>query len=146
MCELLIGLVDITVLGVHRHTDGRVELHVQTNADSGGCPQCGVVASFKGWRVVAFSDLPTFGSPVSLHWHKRRWRCRESSCPMGSWTEVDERIAGSRLALTDRAARWATFEVGAHGRTIAEIATTLGCDWHTVNGLFANEREIPSLN
>ena len=133
MCELLIGLVDITVLGVHRHADERVELHIQTNADSGGCPQCGVVASFKGWRIVAFGDLPTFGSPVSLHWHKRRWRCRESSCPMGSWTEVDERIAGSRLALTNRAARWATFEVGAHGRTIAEIATTLGCDWHTVN-------------
>ena len=53
--------------------------------------------------------------------------------PGGLWTEVDERIAGSRLRLTDRAGRWATVEVGKNGRTVNEVATVLGCDWHTVN-------------
>ncbi len=133
MCELLVGLPDVTVLGVKRHGDLRVDLHIQTNADVVGCSSCGVVASLKDWRVVAFADLPAFASPVTLYWHKRQWRCAQTSCPTGSWTEVDERIAGSRLKLTDRASRWVTFEVGAHGRTVNEVATVLGCDWHTVN-------------
>ncbi len=35
--------------------------------------------------------------------------------------------------MTDRAARWATEQVGRLGRTVAEIARDLGCDWHTVS-------------
>src|SRR5262245_524590 len=35
--------------------------------------------------------------------------------------------------MTDRAARWATMQVGKLGRSVNEIAETLGCDWHTVN-------------
>jgi transposase len=123
---------DVRVLGARRHLR-HVELHIETTADVAGCPECGVVASGKGWRVVWFSDLTCLETPVQLAWHKRRWRCLEASCPTGSWTEVDERIAGSRLRLTDRAARWATQQVGELGRTVTEAATTLGCDWHTVN-------------
>ncbi len=63
MCELLVGLPDVTVLGVKRHGDLRVNLHVQTNADVVGCSSCGVVASLKDWRVVAFAGLPAFASP-----------------------------------------------------------------------------------
>jgi hypothetical protein len=37
------------------------------------------------------------------------------------------------LGLTDRAGRWATLQVGKWGRTVNEVATDLGCDWHTVN-------------
>ena len=35
--------------------------------------------------------------------------------------------------MTDRAGRWCTAQVGRLGRTVAEIARELGCDWHTVN-------------
>jgi transposase len=35
--------------------------------------------------------------------------------------------------MTDRAGRWATEQVGRHGRTVNEVAVELGCDWHTVN-------------
>jgi transposase len=35
--------------------------------------------------------------------------------------------------LTDRAGRWVTLQVGKHGRTVKEVASDLGCDWHTVN-------------
>ncbi len=38
-----------------------------------------------------------------------------------------------RLKMTDRAGRWATFEVGKNGRTVAEVAEHLSCDWHTIN-------------
>ena len=131
--ELLVGLPDVTVLGAVRHANDLVELHILTNASVEGCRSCGSVATFKGWSVVTFVDLPTFGSPVRLHWYKRRWRCPKSTRPVGSWTEVDERIAGSRLRLTDRAGRWATVEVGRNGRTVNEVAAVLGCDWHTVN-------------
>jgi transposase len=52
---------------------------------------------------------------------------------VGSWTEVDERIVIGNRGMTDRAARWACEQVGRHGRSVAEVAADLGCDWHTVN-------------
>ena len=48
------------------------------------------------------------------------------------WTEQDATIASARCALTTRAARWATEQVGRHGRAVAEVAADLGCGWHTV--------------
>ena len=42
-------------------------------------------------------------------------------------------IAAARLAMTDRAGRWATEQVGRHGRTVEDVAADLGADWHTVN-------------
>jgi transposase len=66
-------------------------------------------------------------------WHKRRWRCPSPACPATTWTETAPAIAASRLKLTDRAGRWVTFQVGCHGRTVAEVAADLGADWHTVN-------------
>jgi hypothetical protein len=47
-------------------------------------------------------------------------------------TEQDPEIASSRCAIITRAARWATVQVGRHGRTVAEVAADLKCDWHTV--------------
>jgi transposase len=35
--------------------------------------------------------------------------------------------------MTDRAGRWVTFQVGRNGRSVAEVARELGCDWHTIN-------------
>ena len=43
------------------------------------------------------------------------------------------RIAAARQALTDRAGRWVTLQVGRNGRSVAEVAGELGCAWHTVN-------------
>lgn len=41
-------------------------------------------------------------------------------------------IASTRCSLTTRAAKWATVQVGFHGRSVSEVAADLGCDWHTV--------------
>jgi transposase len=65
-------------------------------------------------------------------WRKQRWRCPNPKCPVVTFTETDPRIAASAAAITDRAGRWATFQVGFHGRSVAEVAGDLGCDWHTV--------------
>lgn len=83
--------------------------------------------------VVELVDLPCFGRRTRLAWVKHRWHCREAACVAGSWTIVDERIASARAAMTDRAARWVTVQVGRLGRTVNEVAGELGCDWHTVN-------------
>ena len=82
-----------------------------------------------GVREVELVDLPVFGRPARLVWRKQRWRC--PTCRR-AWTEQDPQIASSRCAMTTRAARWATVQVGRHGRTVSEVAADLGCDWHTV--------------
>ena len=87
----------------------------------------------KDQRPVELVDLPVFGRAARLVWHKFRWSCPAVSCGLGSFTETADHIAASRLAMTDRAGRWVTEQVGRHGRTVNEIAVELGCDWHTIN-------------
>lgn len=133
MCELLIGLPEVNVRGVHDEPGGPLRVHVESRLDQGWCHECGVRAAIKDRPAVEFVDLPCFGRPTRLVWHKQRWRCRETVCPAGSWTIIDERIAWPRAALTDRAGRWVTVQVGRLGRSVNEVAGDLGCDWHTVN-------------
>jgi len=109
------------------------EVHVELERGVVGCPTCGVVATVKDRHRVALVDLTMAGRQIVLVWNKRRFRCAEQRCFTGTWTEVDPRIAAPRLKMTDRAGRWATFEVGKNGRTVNEVAEHLGCDWHTVN-------------
>jgi transposase len=132
ICEVLVGLPDVNVLGVD-DTCPVLEIHVECRTGRPGCPECGVRAHLKDQRVVTLVDLPCFGKCTRLIWHKRRWRCPDTDCTMGSWTEEDDRIAGSRLAMTDRAGRWITEQVGRCARSVNEVAKELGCDWHTVN-------------
>jgi len=66
-------------------------------------------------------------------WHQVRWTCPASSCPVGTWMQVDEAIVVGNRGITDRAARWACEQVGRHGRSVSEVADALGCDWHTIN-------------
>ncbi|MEX2533147.1 MAG: hypothetical protein WD360_04205 [Nitriliruptoraceae bacterium] len=78
-------------------------------------------------------DLPVFGRPVVTVWRQIRWCCPAAGCPIRSWTKVNERIVIGNRGMTDRAARWACEQVGRYGRTVAEVAGELGCDWHSVN-------------
>ena len=109
------------------------DVHIELEREVVGCATCGVVAGVKDRHPVTLVDLTMAGRKIVLVWNKRRFRCAEQGCPASTWTEVDERIAAPRLKMTDRAGRWATFEVGKNGRTVAEVAEHLGCDWHTIN-------------
>lgn len=133
VCELLVGLPDVNVLGVDDAMDGPLRVHVESRVDQGWCRACGCRARVHDRDVVVLVDLPCFGRRTELVWRKVRWRCGEAACGAGSWTVLDDRIAPARAALTDRAARWATVQVGRWGRTVNEVADELGCDWHTVN-------------
>jgi transposase len=132
MCQLLVGLGDVTVLGVQeRWLNLPLEVHIECKTDGPPrCPDCGQDGVLVDQRPVKHVDLPCFGRRTKLLWHKRRWRC-PAGC--GTWTEQDDRIAPPRHVLADRAGRWATLQVGMNGRTVSEVAAELSCTWHTVN-------------
>ena len=132
VCELLVGLGEVEVLGVDDASGGPLELHIRTRRRP-VCGRCGGAVWSKGTSPVRLVDLPAFGRPVRLVWHKQRWCCAAGGCGVGSFTEVDERIAPARAALTARAGRWATLQVGRDARPVSDVAAELGCDWHTVN-------------
>jgi transposase len=127
MCALLVGLPDVVVVAVGEWP--RWLRIVVTGVVEAPPECCGRTAWRHGVREVMLVDLPVFGRPTRLVWRKQRWRC--PSCRR-SWTSQDPRVGSSRCQLTARAARWATVQVGRHGRAVAEVAADLGCDWHTV--------------
>ena len=133
MCELLVGLPEMNVLAVVDVVDEMLRVHVETRVARTGCERCGVVARVKERPRVELVDLPCFGRPTRLVWHKRRWSCLEETCSTGSWTEENLRIGAARMAMSDRAGRWVTEQVGRYARSVNEVAVELGCDWHTVN-------------
>ena len=133
VCELLVGLGEVDVVGVEDAPGGPLVVHICRRGARPPCGGCGGVVWSKGTAAVRLVDLAAFGRPVRLVWHKRRWWCPTAACGVASFTEVDEAIAPARAALTARAARWATVQVGRDARPVADVAAELGCDWHTVN-------------
>jgi transposase len=131
MCALLVGLPAVAVVGVEDETGESLRVHVETTAIVVGCSGCGTRAWLKDQRPVALVDLPAFGRPAVLVWHKRRWRCPEPECDVGTFTERQPEIAAPRAGVTDRAGRWMTRQVG-QGQPVSAVAAELGCDWHTV--------------
>jgi transposase len=133
VCELLVGLPAVTVLGVVDEHDAPIVVHVETRVTRPVCATCATGSVVKDRPGVELVDLPCFGRPTRLVWRKRRWSCPNARCATGSWTEDVPAIAARRLVMTDRAGRWVTEQVGRHGRTVNEVAVELGCDWHTIN-------------
>jgi len=127
----LVGLKDVRVLAYERWGP-RVELAVEQVVGVVYCPACQERAQVKERPVVHYVDLPVYGTPMSLAWKKHRMRCVNTACAKKSWVLEDHRIAAKQCLLTTRAAKWATRQVGG-GRTVAEVAAELACDWHTVN-------------
>ena len=133
ICEILVGLLEVNILGVEDVSGAPLVVHIESQIEARNCPSCGHFGWVKDRRVVVLTDLPAFGRPVRLAWHKTRRACPAPSCPHGSWTSRDDRIAAPRYAVTHRAARWMTEQVGHARRAVAAVARELGCDWHTVN-------------
>ncbi len=131
MCELLVGLPDVNVNGVG-NWPGWLRIAITTRGPRPVCDSCGGGVHGHGRNDIVLVDLPVFGRPARLVWSKQRWKCPNPNCQVGTWCEVDDRIAPSRAAITDRAGRWATVQVGGHGRSVSEVATDLACDWHTI--------------
>ena len=129
--EALVGLKDVRVLHYER-AGPDVALVIEQVLDEVSCPSCGKRAQVKERPVVSYIDLPVYGFPMRLSWKKHRMKCVNANCPKRTWVLRDHRIAAKDCLLTTRAAKWATRQVG-YGRTVKEVASELGCDWHTVN-------------
>ncbi len=93
---LLLGIEGLDVAAVALEQGGDRVVDVVTNHESAaGCPECGVLStSVKGHAITQPRDLPYGPHPVRLVWRKRRWRCTETVCERGSFTEA---IPRSRL-------------------------------------------------
>ena len=135
MCQILVDLPEVDVLGVEPAVSGSpLVVHVSCQADwQRDCPACGTRGWVKQRPVVRLTDLPVFGTPTVLAWHKIRRSCPNAGCLTGSWTTSDQRIASPRSTVTQRAGRWLTEQVGRYRRAVSAVAQELGCDWHTVN-------------
>nr|WP_187345602.1 ISL3 family transposase [Serinicoccus sp. CNJ-927] len=97
-----------------------------------GCPSCGVVVQAHSRRVVRLVDAPCFDTPVVLLWRKRRYRCREEACPVGTFTEQVPDLGRPRGLLTTRAARWAITQIRSEHASVQGVARQLGVRWRTV--------------
>lgn len=132
-CEVLVGLPAVNILEVREPLAGRIEITVESRVAAPVCGGCGERAWVKDRPVVELADLTCFGRPVRLRWRKHRFCCPRVWCRVGSWTHEDPRVAAPRLSVTDRAARWATLQVGRAGRAVSDVACELGADWHAIN-------------
>ena len=112
MCEILIDLLDVNIMGVEGEHRQSMSVHFECRRVDVGCPECGVLARVKDRNRVSLVDLPMNGRPTRVVWHKRRFFCPDADCPKGSWSEVDTRIAFPRHLVTDRAGRWLTTQIG----------------------------------
>ena len=64
------GLPEMNVLAVVDVVDEMLRVHVETRVARTGCERCGVVARVKERPRVELVDLPCFGRPTRLVWHK----------------------------------------------------------------------------
>src|SRR5215211_5872571 len=82
VCELLVGLPAVSVLGVDEDCVDVVVVHVELRLEPPPCPGCGRRAWVKDRPPVELVDLPCFGRPARLVWHKHRWCCPDVDCPV----------------------------------------------------------------
>lgn len=117
------------VLAVEREPS-RFVLTVETDADVGGCPSCGVAAVGHGRRRRTVADLQCFGVPARVVGLARWWRCREPACPVAVFTELHE-LVPPRAKVTSRASAWATDALTVDDTTVSALARHLDVEWHT---------------
>jgi len=85
--DALFNLPGMHVLDVKGRDDARLVVTVESDADVGCCPSCGVVAVGHGRRVHEVADAPCFGVPTLVRWRKRIFRCADPACEVGTFSE-----------------------------------------------------------
>ena len=90
------GLGSVEVLAVEEKSGEWLRVSVRCAAPRPLCGQCGGVVWSDGAKKVKLADLLSFGRVVRLVWYKRRWRCKDQECPVGTVTEQATGIAPPR--------------------------------------------------
>jgi transposase len=136
----LLGLEGFVVLA-HRERDGELELEVETAGRRPACPSCRAVTVAHGRRRVRVRDLPAWGRPVVLVWHKRRWRCRSCRLAFGERHPA----VRPRRSTTERLRAEIARQVGQDRRPVSAAAAAAGVGWHTAMAAVEEEahRRLP---
>jgi len=127
----LVGMPEL-VVGAQLFRDGEWWLNVETSVGIVWCHGCGCRAIGHGRTRTQVRDLPIAGTPTVLVFARRRWRCGEALCPVGTWSEQIDAIA-ARALLTERARRRIAVMVNVEGDSIAAAAVEFGVGWHTAH-------------
>ena len=99
------------------------------------CAACGFkTAKVHATRKVKVADLPVWGRPVTLLWHRRRFRCGRCST---TTTEANPFVADR---MTQRLARAVVRDV--RDMTVLAVARRYGLSWHRVMALVLAEGEL----
>jgi transposase len=94
MCDLFVGLPEVTMLRITEVVGGLLRVHVQTRAFRPGCPNCGTLAWVKERPVVELVDLPAFGRLTRLVWHKHLRRCADLDFPESTARPLRDTVSG----------------------------------------------------
>jgi transposase len=99
------------------------------------CAACGFkTAKVHATRKVKVADLPVSGRPLTLLWHRRRFRCGRCST---TTTEANPFVADR---MTQRLARAVVRDV--RDMTVLAVARRYGLSWHRVMALVLAEGEL----
>jgi transposase len=129
---LLLGLDGVRVERVVLEEDGARRVEVATADEiAAACPECGVFSTSVKENVVSRpKDLPYGSAPITVWWHKRRWRCREPRCARTTFTESIPQVP--RGVRTTTRLRRACADAVAANRTVVEVAQAHRVSWPTV--------------
>jgi len=130
---LLFALPDFRVLDVTREPDGGRRVLVESVAEQGGCPACGVLSGLiKDRPTSRIKDLPHGLVPLRVFVRKRRFACVESRCERKSFTETSAQLP-PRARVTTRLKVKVSAAVTTTNRAMSEVARDYGIAWWTVH-------------
>ena len=130
---LLFALPGFRVLNVTPASDGGRLVLVESVANEGGCPSCGVLSSrVKDRPICRLKDLPHGTLPLRLWVCKGRFVCTEKLCARRSFTEVSEQVP-ARSRLTTRLRSKVSAAVTTTNRAMSEVGGEYGVAWWTVH-------------
>ena len=130
LAETMLGLHGFRVLSV-KEMPSELVIGIETNPAIVGCPSCGTRPESQDRMPIEIRDLSCFGHPVRLVWNKRRWRCRDRSCPAKTWTEVSPEALPRQL-ITWHGGVEACRQVGDSARPVSTVAAEFRMCWWTI--------------
>ena len=130
---LLFALPAYRVLQVTLEPDGGRRVLVESVAEEGGCPACGVMSGLiKDRPTCRVKDLPHGLVPLAVWVRKRRFACAQTLCARRSFTETSAQLP-ARARLTTRLKVQVTAAVTTTNRAVSEVANDHGVAWWTVH-------------
>jgi transposase len=130
---LLFALPGYRVLDVSLEHDGGRRVLVESVAEQGGCPACGLLSRrIRDRPTSRIKDLPHGPVPLRVWVRKRRFVCAEALCARKSFTETSAQLP-ARARLTARLRVKIRQAVSTTNRAMSEVGKDYGVAWWTVH-------------